>query len=164
MKSWKATPKKQCTKCQIIFDKDWTSADKSCPSCHAHVCHQRTLKASDSRARRFTPVTDLQRRIMVAECRLHELSCLRQTHECTPLLNRAANTSGGGGESIDQSYTSGIRNRHNHDLVMLSRYQNEIVQTTAYLSELKVKLKLLSEQTPISATIRYPEGEGACAK
>lgn len=140
MKSWKATPKRQCTKCQVVFDKDWTSSDGSCPSCHALACHQRILKASDSRERRFTPVTDLQKRIMIAESRLQELYSQRQRHENTAVVQLSASGAGKMGEEVDE-----LRTRHTRDLIRLREYQHEIVQTTMYLSELKVKLKNMVE-------------------
>jgi hypothetical protein len=141
-KSWIATAKQFCNSCGTVWDKDWVDSTK-CPFCHAGKQKQITLKASQTRSRKYTPEMLLQKRISDAESRIVELNCLRQQHENTPLSGEGTMRSSG----LSDILVTG-KSRHMRDLALLEYYQDEIVRTIGYITELKHELKNKYEQNP----------------
>jgi hypothetical protein len=83
----------------------------------------------------------LRKRISDAESRLSELNCLRQQHENTPLSTEGASRSNGWNDILVTG-----KSRHIRDLAMLQFYQDEIVRTIGYITELQHELKNKYEQ------------------
>jgi AraC-like DNA-binding protein len=152
-KSWSASPKKLCIKCKTVWDREWTDSGY-CPFCHAGKQKQHTLKASKTRSRKYTPEMMLQKRISDAESRLSELNCLRQQHENTPLSVEGVSRSNGWNDTLVTG-----KSRHMRDLAMLQYYQDEIVRTVGYITELRHELK--NKYVQKSKNTVYSMQEGA---
>lgn len=154
-KPWSATAKKLCSMCKTVWDKDWTDS-AHCPFCHSKKEKHRILEASKTRSRKYTPEMMLQKRISDAESRLVELNCLRQQHENTPLSAEGASRSNGWSDILVTG-----KSRHMRDLAMLQYYQDEIVRTVGYITELQHELKNKREQN-LKNTVYSMQGGALC--
>jgi hypothetical protein len=144
-KQWIATTKKLCSKCKTVWDRDWVVVDSHgyCPFCFSDKRYHHTLNASQTRNRVYTPEMMVRKRISDAESRLSELNCLRQQHESTPLSAEGASKHNGWSDSLVTG-----KSRHLRDIHMLQHYQDEIVKTLGYITELQHELKNKYEQNP----------------
>jgi hypothetical protein len=152
-KPWSATAKKLCTKCKTVWDREWVDSDY-CPFCHAGKNKQHTLNASRTRSRKYTPEMLLRKRLSDAESRLSELNCFRQQHENTPLSAEGVSRSNGWSDILVTG-----KSRHMRDLAMLQYYQDEIVRTVGYITELQHTLKNKYEQNQKKGVYSMQGGE-----
>lgn len=144
----KLTKKLRCRKCGTFWDKSWVDWRQAgcCPFCKSEPNTIRDEKASAVPWKKLNEEQKLQLRIAQAESRLVEMNCMRQKHENSPLFNSSAFIPSRQGAW----YPGHAEQVYNHcrDVHELKHYQDEIVRTTLYISGLKSKLKIMTQQTP----------------